>query len=124
MNKVRFINSYSFIFSARPGTPAFRLKKINENTAKKRLSIFQAIAEKIKIDYRKQLLTKKISVLFENHMKNENKYFGRDEYFNSVVVESDENLTGKIKDIEVIEINRNTLFGKLYSDRNQKGFAA
>ena len=35
MNKVRFINSYSFIFSARPGTPAFRLKKINENTAKK-----------------------------------------------------------------------------------------
>ena len=57
-------------------------------------------------------------------MKNENKYFGRDEYFNSVVVESDENLTGKIKDIEVIEINRNTLFGKLYSDRNQKGFAA
>ena len=124
MNKVRFINSYSFIFSARPGTPAFRLKKINENTAKKRLSIFQAIAEKIKIDYRKQLLTKKISVLFENHMKNENKYFGRDEYFNSVVVESDENLTGKIKDIEVIEINRNTLFGKLYSDHNQKGFAA
>ena len=75
---------------------------------------FQAIAEKIKIDYRKQLLTKKISVLFENHMKNENKYFGRDEYFNSVVVESDENPTGKIKDIEVIEINRNTLFGKLY----------
>ena len=36
MNKVRFINSYSFIFSARPGTPAFRLKKINEKYSKKK----------------------------------------------------------------------------------------
>ena len=27
MKKVKFINSYSFIFSARPGTPAFNLKK-------------------------------------------------------------------------------------------------
>ena len=26
MNDVKFINSYSFIFSARPGTPAFDLK--------------------------------------------------------------------------------------------------
>ena len=124
MNKVKFINSYSFIFSARPGTPAFKFKKVNENIAKKRLSTFQAIAEKIKIDYRKQLLGKKISVLFENLMKNENKYFGRDEYFNSVVVESNEDLTGMIKDIEVIEINRGTLFGKLYFDQNKKGFAA
>ena len=28
MNKVKFINSFSFIFSARPGTPAFNLNKI------------------------------------------------------------------------------------------------
>ena len=27
INKVKFINSYSYIFSARPGTPAFNLKK-------------------------------------------------------------------------------------------------
>ena len=30
-------------------------------------------------------------------MKSENKYFGRDEYFNSVIVESNNNLTGKNK---------------------------
>ena len=27
LNKVQFINTYSFIFSARPGTPAAKLKK-------------------------------------------------------------------------------------------------
>ena len=36
MNKVKFINSYSFIYSARPGTPAFNLKKIDKKDAKKK----------------------------------------------------------------------------------------
>ena len=30
MKEVKFINSYSFLFSARPGTPAFNLKKIDK----------------------------------------------------------------------------------------------
>ena len=46
MKKVKFINSYSFIFSARPGTPAFNLQKIDETEAKRRLIIFQNVAEK------------------------------------------------------------------------------
>ena len=43
MKQVEFINSYSFIFSARPGTPA-NLKKIDEKIAKERLVIFQRLA--------------------------------------------------------------------------------
>ena len=35
MKKVKFINSYSFIFSARPGTPAFNLKKLMRILRKK-----------------------------------------------------------------------------------------
>ena len=34
LKEVEFINSYSFIFSARPGTPAAKLKKIEESVAK------------------------------------------------------------------------------------------
>ena len=38
-----------------------------------------------------------------NKIKNENKYFGRDEYANSVIVESNnENLNGKIKSIKIL----------------------
>ena len=47
MKNVKYINSYSFIFSARPGTPAFNLEKINQRS-KKRLIIFQNVAEKLK----------------------------------------------------------------------------
>ena len=55
-----------------------------------------------------------MSVLFENKTKEKNKYFGRDEYFNSVIVESDESLTGKIKKV-IIEYNKKIL--KVYSER-------
>ena len=46
-------------------------------------------------------------------MKNGNKYFGRDEYFNSVIVKSNDNLTGKIKNVKILKVNQNTLFGEI-----------
>ncbi len=124
MNNVKFINSFSFIYSARPGTPAYSFTDINYDDAKKRLMDFQKIAEKIKTDYRNQLVNKISKVLFENKTKNVNEYFGRDEYFNSVIVKSESNLIGKIKHIKILEVNKNTLFGEVFSNFNQKNYAA
>ena len=124
MSKVQFINSYSFMYSARPGTPAFELKEVDKKEAKDRLIKFQELAEKIKIKYKKSLIKKKISVLFENKIKDGDQYFGRDEYFNSVIVESNENLVGKIKSVNVINVNQNTLFGEINSNLNKTNYAA
>ena len=85
---------------------------------------FQNISKKIKSEYRESFLTKIVSVLFENRTKDENKYFGRDEHFNSVIVESNENLTGKIKNIQITKLNQNTLFGKISPKLIQKDYAA
>ena len=124
IGKIKFINLYSFIFSERPGTPAFNLKKINDNEAKKRLINFQSLATKIKNNYRKSLIQQSAKVLFENKLKDENKYFGRDEYFNSVIVNSNENLIGKIKNVIILKGNQNTLFGDIDSSLKQKNCAA
>ncbi len=124
MNNIKFINSYSFIFSARPGTPAYNLEMVSEKEAKKRLIEFQFLADKIKINYRKELINKNAKVLFENKAKNKNKYFGRDEYFNSVIVESKSNLIGKIKDVKILTVNQNTLFGEIISNLNKANYAA
>ena len=124
MEDIKFINSYSFIFSARPGTPAFNLEKINQLDTKKRLMNFQEVANKIKVDYRKNLINENVNVLFENKTKKENKYFGRDEYFNSVIVENNEDLVGKIKSIKILNVNHNTLFGEVISDMSKKNYAA
>ena len=124
MRQVEFINSYSFIFSARPGTPAANLKKIDAQIAKERLSIFQRVSDEVKTKYRKKLVNSTVSVLFENNSKGPNQYFGRDEYFNSVIVSSNENLTGKIKNVKIHRCNNNTLFGQLILDDKQKEYAA
>jgi tRNA-2-methylthio-N6-dimethylallyladenosine synthase len=124
MKDMKFINSYSFIFSARPGTPAFNLEKINQKDAKNRLMKFQEVANQIKVDYRKNLINKNVNVLFENETKKENKYFGRDEYFNSVIVNNNEDLVGKIKNIKILKVNHNTLYGEVISDLSKKNYAA
>ena len=121
---VKYINSYSFIFSARPGTPAFNLKKINQTEAKKRLISFQSLAEEIKTKYRETLIGKISNVLFENKTKEGNKYFGRDEYLNSVIVKSNESLFGKIKKVKIVSGNHNTLYGEIFSKLNQNSHAA
>ena len=124
MKQVEFINSYSFIFSARPGTPASNLKKINENIASKRLAIFQREADEIKKNYRKKLINSVVNVLFENNTRGVNTFFGRDEHFNSVIVSSNENLTGKIKDVKIKSCNHNTLFGEVFSEDKPNEYAA
>ncbi|MDC0952196.1 tRNA (N6-isopentenyl adenosine(37)-C2)-methylthiotransferase MiaB [Pelagibacteraceae bacterium] len=124
MKNIQFISSFSFIFNSRPGTPAANLKKIDENIAKKRLSIFQETALKIKKNYRRELLNTNSLVLFENKTKIGNNYFGRDEFYNSVIVSSNENLIGKIKKVKIKEINHNTIFGDINTTINKKDFAA
>ena len=124
INEVKFINTYSYIFSARPGTPAFNLKQMNQIDIKKRLIDFQFEAKKIKTNYRKKIINKIATVLFENKIEDENKYFGRDEFFNSVIVNSKDNLIGKIKKVKLLNGNHNTLFGEIITNLDRTNYAA
>ena len=96
----------------------------NQKEAKQRLTKFQDMAKKIKTAYRKNLINTNATVLFENKVKDENCYFGRDEYFNSVIVKSDYNLNGKIKNVKIVKANQNTLFGEIETNLNKNNYAA
>ncbi|MDC0472721.1 tRNA (N6-isopentenyl adenosine(37)-C2)-methylthiotransferase MiaB [Pelagibacteraceae bacterium] len=116
MKKIKFINSYSFIFSNRPGTPAANLPIVDKEVSKERLKIFQGTSNLIKKEYRKKLINADVKVLFENRMKEKNKYFGRDEFLNSVIVECSDNIDGKIKNVKILNFNHNTLFGEIIKE--------
>ena len=124
LTEVKFINTYSFIFSPRPGTPASKEKIMKEEIARERLMIFQKKAQEIKLTYRKTLFNQTSKVLFENKSKDKNQFFGRDEFQNSVIVKTEENLKGKIKDVKIIDGNQNTLFGEIVPSIDKKEFAA
>jgi tRNA-2-methylthio-N6-dimethylallyladenosine synthase len=113
LDEIDFINSYSFIFSPRPGTPASKLKNIDEKITKKRLISFQKKSEEIIKNYRQELLNKKVEVLFENSINKDGKYFGRDKHANAVMAQSSQDLTGKIFDVKITNFNQNTLFGEI-----------
>ena len=113
MKSIEFINSYSFIFSPRPGTPASNLNTVNSEISKKRLKVFQETSDEVKRNHRKKLLNKKIEVLFENKLKKYPKYFGRNTYGDSVIVESNTDLTGKNISVNINNFNQNTLFGEI-----------
>ena len=117
--KIRFINSFSFIYSARPGTPASELINVEKEVAKKRLMELQEVLEKINTQSKKDFLNKSTEVLFENKMKNQNKYFGRDKFLNSIVVESDEDLTGQLLNVKINNFNHNSLFGEIFSNKSR-----
>ena len=124
LNKIEFINCFSFIFSPRPGTPAAKLTEIDYNVSKKRLTIFQKTAEKIKLKYKKSFFNKTTLVLFENKTKIKNEFFGRDEYWNPVIVKTKQNLKGKLREVKITGGNQSTLYGEIDEKLKERDFAA
>ena len=122
VNEIKFINSFSFIFSPRPGTPASKLKLVNKEIANERLVNLQRALESHQIKKNESFLETSIEVLVENKLKNQNKYFGRSVYLNSVIFECEEKYIGKLTKVRIEKTNRNTLFGKI--DENKKMRAA
>ena len=112
INEIKFINSFSFIFSPRPGTKASKLSELDVNIAKERLVKLQSYLFKNQVEHNKSLENKEIEVLVENKIKNQNKYFGRNEYFNPVIFDGNNDEIGKLIKINIENSNQNTLFGK------------
>ena len=113
IKEIKFINSFSFIFSPRPGTTASKLQEIDNKIAKNRLIELQSCLFENQINHNKSLENKNIDVLVENIIESQNKYFGRNEYLNSVIFDANQNDIGKVVKVNVEKSNQNTLFGKI-----------
>jgi tRNA-2-methylthio-N6-dimethylallyladenosine synthase len=120
IKKIKFINSYSFVFSPRPGTVAEELDLINKNKSKQRLEIIQKKLFNNQIEKNKSLETTVVNVLVENRMKDGIKLFGRTEFMTSVIFDGGLENIGKIVQVEITKSNQNSLFGKLKENYKQK----
>ncbi len=120
VRKIKFINSYSFIFSPRPGTNAAKKKLIDKKISQKRLLTLQKYLFGYQINKNKSYENKIIDVLVENKIKGQKKLFGRNKYMNSVIFEGDESDIGKIVKVKITASNQNSLFGKKNINRNTK----
>ena len=120
IESIKFINSYSFIFSPRPGTVAENLELIEKKISIERLEKIQNILFENQIRMNKSLEGKVIDVLVENLTEDKSKAFGRSEYMTSVIFNGKKNDIGKIVQVRIKDSNRNTLFGEVITNSDQK----
>ncbi len=120
IERVKFINSYSFIFSPRPGTVAENLDLIEKKISIERLEKIQIILFENQIRMNKSLEGKVIDVLVENLTDDKSKAFGRSEYMTSVIFNGKKNDIGKIVQVRIKDSNKNTLFGEVIINSDQK----
>ena len=111
VKRVEFINSFSFIYNKRPGTPASNSVSIENKVQKERLIILQNLLEDIQKNKNKKNVGKFKNVLVENKLKNQSKYFGRTPELTPVIFDANEQDIGKIIKIEIKDFNQNSLFG-------------
>ena len=120
IEKINFINSYSFIFSARPGTVAFDLELIDKKISLQRLENIQNKLYENQINRNKSFKNQIIEVLVENLTDDKTKAFGRSEYMTSVVFNGNKEHIGKIVPVKIKKFNRTTLFGEIVKDLDKK----
>ena len=120
IKRIKFINSYSFIFSPRPGTVAADLKLIDKKISIERLEVIQNLLFENQKNMNKSLENKTINVLVENLTDDKTQVFGRSEYMTSVIFNGKKEDIGKIMSVKINKSNRSTLFGELIVNSNQK----
>ena len=120
IKKINFINSYSFIFSPRPGTVAADLKLIEKKISIERLEKIQNLLFENQTNMNKSLENKIINVLVENLTEDKTQVFGRSEYMTSVKFNGKKEDVGKIVPVKIKQSNRSTLFGEVINNSNQK----
>ena len=113
VEEVKFTQSYSFIYSERPGTKAASEKdEVSLNIKKERLSILQDKLKDIQFKYNNSFCNKNVKVLVENQSASNPKYFfGRTPYMQSVYLESQLVLIGEEMDVKITSCNHKSLYG-------------
>ena len=111
IKNVGFINSYSFIFSPRLGTPAAKKKLNNLEENKQRLKNLQDVLKNIQLKNNNNFLGEYCEVLVENQLQEKGKFFGRTKVMTPVIFESENCKLGELVNVKVTSLNQNNLFG-------------
>ena len=111
VDTVKFSNSYSFVYSQRPGTPAVDYQQIPKEIAQSRLEVLQNKLIDLQIKFNESKINTKTKVLLENITKKGDQFFGRNEHMQAVFVEGTNYIPGTMTDVMVQSCNRNNLFG-------------
>ena len=114
VNQCKYDNAFTFVFSAREGTPAARLKdETSQEEKENRLQRLNEVVNKYFLENNKKLEGRVLPVLVEGVSDKKNMYFGYSDTNKLINFTSDEPLeVGQIVDVEIVSAKTWSLDGK------------
>ena len=114
VEEVGFAGAYSFMYSARPGTPAAEMSdQVPPEEKSERLQRLQAVIMRHQRNFNAGFAGRTIDVLLEKPGRLAGQLVGRSPYLQAVQVMAPKKLVGSIERVTVIEVGSNSLFGSL-----------
>lgn len=114
VEKVGYIQAFSFKYSRRAGTPAAVYPdQVEEKVKKERLDILQDKLFSLQLSFNKECAGKIMPVLFESKGKKKGEIFGRTPYMQTVVAKGGDDTLNQIKDVEITNGGMNSLNGTI-----------
>ena len=114
VNRVKYIQAFSFKYSRRPGTPASIMdNQIEEKVKKERLQELQDLLFDYQLKFNQQSVGKVMPVLFEGKGRHDGQLTGRTPYMQNLYAKADDNLINKIVQVRVLKASMNSLKGEV-----------
>ena len=115
IRKVGFIQSFSFAYSPRLGTPAAnREDQIPEDVKERRLQTLQSLLKETQAEFNEKTVGKTLDVLLDRKGKKEGQLVGKSPYMQSVVVNNaSDDMLGNVYKVKITSVYSISLIGEI-----------
>ena len=114
VEEIGFAGAFSFMYSARPGTPAAGMDdQVAPEEKSERLQRLQAVITRHQRNFNAGFAGRTIDVLIEKPGRLAGQLVGRSPYLQAVQVMAPRRLMGSIERVTITEVGSNSLFGSL-----------
>ena len=113
VNKIKYIQAFSFKYSRRAGTPAAVMEnQVEEKVKKERLAVLQDLLFDYQTKFNQECVGKVMPVLLEQKGRHKGQLIGRTPYMQNLHVETKDDNINKIIEVKVTSATTNSLSGK------------
>jgi len=111
VEEVRYGQSYSFRYSARPGTPAAEREQVVPEVASDRLERLQALLSRQRREIQNDMVGREVDVLFERAGRKEGQMVGKSDHLHAVYVTGENIVPGDLLRVRISASAPNSLAG-------------
>ena len=120
VERVGFVQAYTFKYSSRPGTPAAEMAQTDEAVKADRLARLQDLLERQRRAFNRSLVGRTLDVLFDKPGRLAGQIVGRSPYLQPVQVNAPQDRIGTIAAVRVVEAGAKSLVGEIVAAANER----